>query len=153
MGRAKLEIKFAADTDFQKQLFLQFDMFLIDFVSFRLCFFRQFNIAKAALHRDCLGAWADAGRNPFQRMFLGHSTVWEGAVAGTTSRPLPAPLPRILFCTPRPASARLALVSFFMRHMCQSFHKASTCLPTHTYTLIQAQKGQAGAALVMGIFD
>lgn len=35
----KLEIKFAADTDFQKQLFLQFDMFLIDFVSFRLCFF------------------------------------------------------------------------------------------------------------------
>lgn len=47
----KLEIKFAADTDFQKQLFLQFDMFLIDFVSFRLCFFfRQFNIAKAALH-------------------------------------------------------------------------------------------------------
>lgn len=80
----KLEIKFAADTDFQKQLFLQFDMFLIDFVSF-MFFFRQFNIAKAALHRDCLGA----GRNPFQRMFLGHSTAWEGAVAGTTSRPHP----------------------------------------------------------------
>lgn len=117
MGKAKLEIKFAADTDFQKQLFLQFDMFLIDFVSFRLCFFRQFNIAKAALHRDCLGAWADAGRNPFQRMFLGHSTVWEGAVAGTTSRPLPACPPHTLSHVSSSLSSSCARLVFYAPHV------------------------------------
>lgn len=119
--RAKLEIKFAADTDFQKQLFLQFDMFLIDFVSFRLCFFFGNLILQ---RRRYTGIALAQDEILFSACFL--SIQPHGKVLS-----LALPHARTPFCTPRPASTRLALVSFFMRHMCQSFHKAST----HTHTL------------------